>query len=184
MNSFWGHPEVIFPEFWRMPKNWLEEHGGCSRQGGACWTWAHSITESVQCGVSVEWQEGSMCEERKEAEPDHIGPVGHGKENCFFTQNNRNWKNCLELYCHVCKPQSNLCIRLHLTYPHILRMSFYLFQSKALGTVSLLFLTEINFSIVFKYQLFPLESQFRYLPVPKKNCQSSSFIVVHMLYTM
>lgn len=75
-----------------------------------------------------------MCEERKE--PDHIGPVGHGKKNCSFTQNNRNWKNCLEPYCLVCKPQSNLCIRLHLTYPHIrngLRISFYLLWSKALA---------------------------------------------------
>lgn len=43
---------------------------------------------------------------------------------------------------------------------------------------------EINFSIVFKYQLFPLESQFRYLLVPKKNCQSSSFIIVYIVYNM
>lgn len=39
--------------------------------------------ESMQCGGSGEWQEGSMCQERKEAEPDHIGPVGHGRKIAF-----------------------------------------------------------------------------------------------------
>lgn len=53
-----------------------EEHAG---------PWAHSSMESVQCGVSGEWEEGSVCEERKEAGPDHIGRACRSwKEKLLF----------------------------------------------------------------------------------------------------
>lgn len=51
-----------------------EEHAGPQ---------AYSSMESVQCGVRGNGKKG-VCEERKEAEPDHIGPVGHGKKKLLF----------------------------------------------------------------------------------------------------
>lgn len=165
-----------------MPKNWQKEHEGCSRQGGACWT--PGTFKHGECSV---WSKRGMVRRKYVWREEGSRARSHRacrswKEKLLFHSKQQELKKLPGTICLVCKPQSNLCIRLHLPYPHIrngLRISFYLLWSKALGMLSLLLLTEINFSIVFKYRLFSLESQFGHLLVPKKNCQSSSYITVY-----